>query len=36
MANRETVVTVRDLIFLGSKITEAMKLKYAYSLEEKL
>ena len=28
--------TVSDFIFLGSKITEAMKLKYAYSLEEKL
>ena len=33
-------VTVTDFIFLGSKITEmvtaAMKLKDAYSLEEKL
>ena len=41
MANRrETVETVADFIFLGSKITadviEAMKLKDAYSLEEKL
>ena len=36
----ETVETVSDLIFSGSKITEmviaAMKLKDAYSLEEKL
>ena len=35
----ETVVTVSDFIFLGSKITadgEAMKLKDAYSLEGKL
>ena len=36
----ETVETVSDFIFLGSKITEmvtaAMKLKDAYSLEEKL
>ena len=36
----ETVGTVSDLIFLGSKITAdsdaAMKLKDAYSLEEKL
>ena len=36
----ETVETVSDLIFLGSKITEmvtaAMKLKDAYSLEGKL
>ena len=36
----ETVETVRDFIFLGSKITAdgdaAMKLKDAYSLEEKL
>ena len=36
----ETVKTVSDFIFLGSKITEmviaAMKLKDAYSLEEKL
>ena len=36
----ETVETVSDLIFLGSKITEmvtaAMKLKDACSFEEKL
>ena len=36
----ETVETVRDFVFLGSKITAdgeaAMKLKDAYSLEEKL
>ena len=36
----ETVETVADFIFLGSKITEmvttAMKLKDAYSLEGKL
>ena len=36
----ETVETMSDLIFLGSKITAevtaAMKLKDAYSLEEKL
>ena len=36
----ETVVTVTDFIFLGSKITAdgdcSMKLKDAYSLEEKL
>ena len=36
----ETVETVSDFIFLGSKITTdgdvAMKLKEAYSLEEKL
>ena len=36
----ETVETVSDFIFLGSKITEmvtaAMKLKDAYSLEEKV
>ena len=36
----ETVETVSDFIFLGSKITSvvtaAMKLKDAYSLEEKL
>ena len=31
----ETVETVLDFIFLGSKITAAMKLKDAYSLEEK-
>ena len=28
--------TVSDFIFVGSKITAAMKLKDAYSLEEKL
>ena len=36
----ETVETVADFIFLGSKslqmVTAAMKLKDAYSLEEKL
>ena len=32
----ETMETVRNLIFLGSKITAAMKLKDAYSLEGKL
>ena len=36
----ETVETVADFIFLGSKITAmviaAMKLKYVYSLEGKL
>ena len=32
----ETVETVADFIFWGSKITAAMKLKDAYSLEEKL
>ena len=32
----ETVETLSDVIFLGSKITAAMKLKDAYSLEEKL
>ena len=36
----ETIETVRDFIFLGSKITAemtaAMKLKNACSLEEKL
>ena len=31
----ETMETVTDLIFLGSKITAAMKLKDACSLEEK-
>ena len=31
-----TVETVRDFILGGSKITAAMKLKDAYSLEEKL
>ena len=32
----ETVETVSDFIFLGSKITAVMKLKDAYSLGEKL
>ena len=32
----ETVETVADFIFEGFKITAAMKLKDAYSLEEKL
>ena len=32
----ETVETVTDFIFLGSKVTAAMKLKDACSLEEKL
>ena len=32
----ETVETVADFIFLGSKITAAMKLKDAYYLEGKL
>ena len=32
----ETVETVSDFIFGGSKISAAMKLKGAYSLEEKL
>ena len=32
----ETVETVSDFIFLCSKITSAMKLKDAYSLEGKL
>ena len=32
----ETVETVADFIFLGSKTTAAMKLKDACSLEEKL
>ena len=32
----ETVETVSDFIFLGSKIIAAMKLKDACSLEEKL
>ena len=40
MANGETLETVTDFIFLGSKIlqmvTEAMKLKDTCSLEEKL
>ena len=38
--DEETMETVRDFIFLGSKITAevtaAMKLKDAFSLEEKL
>ena len=38
--DRETMHTVTDFTFLGSKITEevtaAMKLKDTYSLEEKL
>ena len=36
--DEETVETVSDFIFLGSKITAdgAMKLKDAYSLERKL
>ena len=32
----ETVETVTNFILGGSKITAAMKLKNAYSLEEKL
>ena len=32
----QTVKTVSDFTFLGSKITAAMKLKDAYSLEGKL
>ena len=32
----ETVETMSDFIFLGSKITAVMKLKDAYSLEGKL
>ena len=32
----ETVETVADFVFLGSKITAAMKLKDTYSLEGKL
>ena len=32
----ETMETVRDFIFGGSKITAAMKLKEVCSLEEKL
>ena len=32
----ENVETVTDFIFLGSKITAAMKLKYACSFKEKL
>ena len=34
--DRETAETVADFIFLGSKITAAMKLKDIYSLEGKL
>ena len=34
--DQKTIETVRDFIFLGSKITAAMKLKDAYSLEEML
>ena len=34
--NGETMETVADFIFWGSKITAAMKLKDAYSLEGKL
>ena len=34
--DRETMETVRDFIFLVSKITEAMKLKDTWCLEEKL
>ena len=32
----ETLETVADFIFWGSKITAAMKLKYIYSLEGKV
>ena len=32
----ETMETVTDFILLGSNITAGMKLKDAYSLEEKL
>ena len=32
----ETMETVRDFIFLDSKVTAAMKLKDTCSLEEKL
>ena len=32
----EAMETVTDFIFLGSNITAGMKLKDAYSLEEKL
>ena len=32
----KTIETVRDFIFLDSKITAAMKLKDTYSFEEKL
>ena len=34
--DKETVKTVSDFIFLGSKITADMKLKDTCSLEEKL
>ena len=34
--DRETVETVADFVFWGSKITAAMKLKHTYSLEGKL
>ena len=34
--NGKTMETVRDFTFLGSKVTAAMKLKDACSLEEKL
>ena len=34
--NGETMETVTDFLFLGSKVTAAMKLKDAYSLEGKL
>ena len=34
--NGETMETVRDFIFLGSRMTAATKLKDACSLEEKL
>ena len=34
--DRETVETVRDFVFLGFKMTAAMKYKDAYSLEVKL
>ena len=34
--NGETMETVTDFIFLGSKITAAIKLKDACSVEEKL
>ena len=34
--NGETMETVTDFLFLGSKVTAAMKLKDACFLEEKL
>ena len=34
--DEETMETVRDFVFWGSKITAVMKLKDACSLEEKL